>query len=191
MTYPFTVRIRHAFIFSKKFKVLYQYNIFIYHTLLISRKQIDSKNGVHKKGTERLLFSSKFYSFFYRLQFSEQFSLLKWSCFYYFKAGFHCCVFLYVRENTHVNIFPLRRISVNVLRHVLRMVMQEVAGSLKNQDGHQHSYNGICLLLYFRNKLKRINKYKKRWWVREIIRRRDQLGKCNRLTMGMWLSDHE
>jgi hypothetical protein len=66
----------------------------------------------------------------YRLQFSEQFLLLKWSCFYYFEAVFHCCVFLYVRENTHVIIFLLRRISVNVLRHVLRMVMPEEAGSL-------------------------------------------------------------
>jgi hypothetical protein len=37
------------------------------YTLLISRSQIDSKSGVNKKGTERLLFWSKFYFFFYSI----------------------------------------------------------------------------------------------------------------------------
>ena len=44
-------------------------------TLLISRSQIDSKSGVNKKGTERLLFWSKFYSFFNSMFSSNFYSL--------------------------------------------------------------------------------------------------------------------
>ena len=42
-------------------------DLIAFNALLISRSQIDSKSGVNKKGTERLLFWSKFYSFFYSI----------------------------------------------------------------------------------------------------------------------------
>lgn len=47
------------------------------------------------------------------------------------------------------------------------------------------------MLLLLRRTRQRINKYKKRFWVRDIIKRRKELGEYHRLIQEMRLNDHE